>query len=146
MDAILDELSHIALVVADPKRTAALFQKLFDAPVVNRIDEDGHDETLIRLGKTWFQLAIARIQPQRTGDHIAFYVTEEGLRTTLTKLQDLQMEYILARGDTALYFFDYDNHLFELDTVGMAELGTNRDRGMNSRELNETGVSSKKGE
>jgi hypothetical protein len=36
------------------------------------------------------------------------------------------MEYILARGDTALYFFDYDNHLFELDAVGMAGLSENR--------------------
>jgi len=125
MPAILDELSHIALVVADPQRTVALFQELFDAPVVSRTDADGHDETLIRLGRTWFQLAPAEVQPQRTGDHIAFHVSQEGLQTTLTKLQDLQMEYILARGDTALYFFDYDNHVFELDTIGMAGLGGN---------------------
>jgi hypothetical protein len=36
------------------------------------------------------------------------------------------MEYILARGDTSLYFFDYDNHVFELDTIGMADLGDSR--------------------
>jgi catechol 2,3-dioxygenase-like lactoylglutathione lyase family enzyme len=125
MPTILDELSHIALVVADPQRTVALFQKLFDAPAVNRIDDDGHDETLIRLGRIWFQLVAAEAQPQRTGDHIAFYVSKEGLQTTLAKLQDLQMEYILARGDTALYFFDYDNHVFELDTIGMAGLANN---------------------
>ena len=125
MPAILDELSHIALVVADPQRTVALFQKLFDPPVVSRTDDDGHDETLVRLGRIWFQLVPAEIQPQRTGDHIAFHVSQEGLQATLTKLQDLQMEYILARGDTALYFFDYDNHVFELDTIGIAGLGGN---------------------
>jgi catechol 2,3-dioxygenase-like lactoylglutathione lyase family enzyme len=123
MPAILDELSHIAIVVADPQRTAALFQTLFDAPIVNRIDDDGHDETFVRLGRTWLALAPAKIQPERTGDHIAFQVSQAGLQATLKKLQDLQMEYILARGDTALYFFDYDNHVFELDTVGMADLG-----------------------
>jgi catechol 2,3-dioxygenase-like lactoylglutathione lyase family enzyme len=122
MPIALDELSHIALVVADPQRTVALFQKLFDAPVVDRVDDEGHDETLIRLGRTWFQLVPAKIQPQRTGDHIAFLVSQEELRKTLEKLQDLQMEYILARGDTALYFFDYDNHVFELDAVGIADL------------------------
>jgi len=121
MPIVLGELSHIALVVTDPKRTVALFQQLFDAPVVSRIDDEGHDETLIRLGKTWFQLVPAQMQPQRTGDHIAFLVSQEALQSTLTKLKDLQMEYILARGDTALYFFDYDNHVFELDTVGMAD-------------------------
>ena len=122
MPAILDELSHIALVVTDAQRTAALFRKLFDAPIINRTDEEGHDETLVRLGRTWFQLVPAESQPKRTGDHIAFHVSQAGLQTTLAKLQDLQMEFILARGDTALYFFDYDNHVFELDTVGMAYL------------------------
>ena len=125
MAAILDDLSHIALVVADPRRTVALFQKLFDAPAVSRIDDDGHDETFIRLGRIWFHFAPARVQPQRTGDHIAFHVSQEGLQTTLKKLQELQMEYILARGDSALYFFDYDNHVFELNTVGMVGLGNN---------------------
>ena len=123
MPITLDELSHIALVVTDPRRTVSLFQELFDAPVVRRVDDDGHDETSIRLGRTWFQLVLAEVQPKRTGDHIAFLVSREALQTTLTKLQDLQIEYILARGDTALYFFDYDNHVFELDTVGMAGLG-----------------------
>ena len=125
MAVVLDELSHIALVVADPQRTVALFQKLFDAPAVSRTDDDGHDETFIRLGRIWFHLAPAKIQPQRTGDHIAFHVSQEGLQATLKKLQELQMEYILARGDTALYFFDYDNHVFELDTIGMAGVSGN---------------------
>jgi catechol 2,3-dioxygenase-like lactoylglutathione lyase family enzyme len=122
MPITLGELSHIALVVADPQRTIALFQQLFDAQAVRRVDEEGHDETCIRLGKTWFQLVPAKIQPQRTGDHIAFLVSQDELQKTLKKLQDLKMEYILARGDTALYFFDYDNHVFELDTAGMADL------------------------
>jgi hypothetical protein len=31
---------------------------------------------------------------------------------------------VAARADTALYFFDYDNHVFELDTTDLeAELG-----------------------
>jgi len=29
------------------------------------------------------------------------------------------MEFFLARSDTALYFFDYDNHVFELDTTDL---------------------------
>jgi catechol 2,3-dioxygenase-like lactoylglutathione lyase family enzyme len=124
MSAMLDDLSHIALVVADPQRTVAFFQKLFDAPVVSRTDDDGHDEKFIRLGRIWFHLASGSVQSQRTGDHIAFLVSRDGLQTTLKKLQELQMEYILARGDTALYFFDFDNHVFELDTIGVADLAT----------------------
>jgi len=36
----------------------------------------------------------------------------------------MKLEFFLARADTALYFFDYDNHVFELDTTDLdAELG-----------------------
>jgi hypothetical protein len=33
------------------------------------------------------------------------------------KLKEMKAEFFLARADTALYLFDYDNHVFELDTV-----------------------------
>lgn len=31
----------------------------------------------------------------------------------------MNIEFFLARSDTALYFFDYDNHAFELDTTDL---------------------------
>jgi hypothetical protein len=31
----------------------------------------------------------------------------------------MNVEFFLARSDTALYFFDYDNHVFELDTADL---------------------------
>jgi catechol 2,3-dioxygenase-like lactoylglutathione lyase family enzyme len=76
---VLGAIDHVALIVKDPARTAALFKELFQAQVLERRDAEGHDETFARLGKTW-------------------------------------IEHQLARGDSALYFQDYDRHLFELDT------------------------------
>ena len=35
------------------------------------------------------------------------------------KLKAANVEFFLARSDTALYFFDYDNHVFELDTTDL---------------------------
>jgi hypothetical protein len=111
---MLGPISHIALIVADPSLTAALFENLFDAKSSCRIDEDGHDETLLKLGDTRFVLVKADIKRERTGDHIAFQVTQELLQATKQKLAALGREYILARNETSLYFFDYDNHVFEL--------------------------------
>jgi hypothetical protein len=120
---MLGPISHVALVVSDPTTTAALFQSLFEAPTVKRVDEDGHDETFIRLGETWFLLAKGSMERPRTGDHIAFRVSKAQLETTAAKLKAMDMEFILARSDTSLYFFDYDNHVFELDTTDLdAEL------------------------
>jgi catechol 2,3-dioxygenase-like lactoylglutathione lyase family enzyme len=113
---MLQAISHVALIVADPSRTAELFQQLFAVKTVRRLDEEGHDETFMRLGTTWFLLAQAAVDRKRTGDHIAFRVTREVLRSTLEKLQAMKLEHILAREDSSLYFFDYDNHVFELDT------------------------------
>jgi hypothetical protein len=116
---MLDAISHIALIVRDSSRTATLFKDLFGAKIIVRKDEDGHDETYLRLGRTWFVLVQAEADHPRSGDHIAFSVSKAALLETAEKLKSMNMEFILARSDTALYFFDYDNHVFELDSTDL---------------------------
>jgi len=113
---MLKSISHIALVVKDPGRTVALFHDLFDTKAVEREDEEGHRETFVRLGGIWIVLVGASVQRARTGDHIAFHATPEVLEATVAKLKAMQREFIRARSNKALYFFDYDDHVFELDT------------------------------
>ena len=112
---MLESISHIALVVNDPARTATLFRDLFSARVVERKDADGHLETFVRLGGIWLVLVGAPVQRARTGDHIAFHATPEVLEATVVKLEAMGREFIRARSNKALYFFDYDDHVFELD-------------------------------
>ena len=116
---MLNSINHIALTVADPERTALLFETLFASKAICRVDEDGHDETFINLGNTWFVLVKASVERQRTGDHIAFHVTKATLLAIAEKLRAMNLEFMLARSDSSLYFFDYDNHVFELDTVDL---------------------------
>src|SRR5512146_268756 len=121
---MLESISHIALVVKDPARTAALFHDLFNARAVAREDDEGHLETFVRLGGIWIVLVGAPVQRARTGDHIAFHATPEVLEATVTKLETMGREFIRARSNRALYFFDYDDHVFELDTENIdKELG-----------------------
>ncbi|HXR93327.1 MAG TPA: VOC family protein [Steroidobacteraceae bacterium] len=121
---MLESISHIALVVKDPARTAALFHDLFGSRVVERKDEEGHLETFVSLGGIWIVLVGAPVQRTRTGDHIAFRATPEILEATAAKLKTMGREYIRARSNRALYFFDYDDHVFELDTEDVdQELG-----------------------
>jgi len=121
---MLGSISHIALIVKDPARTGALFRDLFSARVLERMDDEGHLETFVRLGGTWLVLVAAPVERARTGDHIAFHATPEVLEATVAKLEALGYEFIRARSNTSLYFFDYDDHVFELDTGDLdKELG-----------------------
>ena len=112
---MLESISHIALVVRDPARTAALFHEVFGARATEHKDEEGHLETSLSLGGIRIVLVGAPVQRPRTGDHIAFRATPEVLEATAAKLQALGRELIRARSNRALYFFDDDDHLFELD-------------------------------
>jgi catechol 2,3-dioxygenase-like lactoylglutathione lyase family enzyme len=116
---MLDAISHIAMVVKDSNKTATLFKDLFGASVVLRKEDDGHEETYVRLGRTWFALVRAEMDRPRSGDHIAFSVSKSTLLETAEKLKSMNVEFFLARSDTALYFFDYDNHVFELHTTDL---------------------------
>lgn len=113
---MLSAISHVAFTVKAPARTAKLFQDLFDARVLERQDADGHLETLVRLAGTWLVLVGVEVERELTGDHLAFRATPEVLEATAAKLKAMGRDCIRARGDTALYFFDYDDHVFELDT------------------------------
>jgi catechol 2,3-dioxygenase-like lactoylglutathione lyase family enzyme len=112
---MLESISHIALTVKDPARTAALFHDLFNARVTDRKDEEGHSETFVSLGEIRIVLVGAPVERARTGDHIAFHATPEVLEATAAKLEAMGREFIRARSNRALYFFDYDDHVFELD-------------------------------
>ena len=124
---MLESISHIALVVKDPARTAALLNDLFSARVITRQDDEGHLETFVRLGGIWIVLVGAPVQRARTGDHIAFRATPEILEATVAKLQAMGREFIRARSNRALYFFDDDDHVFELDVEDLdKELGESK--------------------
>jgi fosfomycin resistance protein FosX len=121
---MLESISHVALVVKDSARTAALFHDLFGARVIERRDDEGHLETFVRLGGIWIVLVAAPVQRARTGDHVAFRATPEILEATAAKLQAMGCEFIRGRSNRSLYFFDYDDHVFELDTEDIdVELG-----------------------
>jgi catechol 2,3-dioxygenase-like lactoylglutathione lyase family enzyme len=118
---MLESISHVALVVKDPAKTAALFQDLFDARMAQRKDDEGHLETFVKLGGAWIVLVGAPVQRTRTGDHIAFQATPDIIEATVAKLQKMGREFVRARSDRALYFFDYDDHVFELNTEDIDE-------------------------
>lgn len=114
---------HVALIVRDPARTCALLEAIFDAKPVRRRDADGHDETFVKLGGAWFVLVAHDVDRPLTGDHVAFHISPEKMQAIVAKLTRLGHAFQMARADTALYFTDFDNHVFEVNSTGIeAEL------------------------
>ncbi|RUL73607.1 hypothetical protein [Dyella choica] len=112
-------IAHIALIVRDPSRTAELFAGVLGAQVIADCpDERGHPQTFAKYGGVWFVLRQGDGPSCRNGDHIAFEVDRAELKACAGKLGTYDVEHFMAREDTALYFTDYDNHVFELDAGG----------------------------
>lgn len=112
-------LSHIALIVAHPTRTAHLLTGVFeDARIVSGENpDDPHPEVIVALAGLQFVLIRGQGPASRHGDHIAFAVSKEEQLACARRMDELAVDYQMARGDTALYFSDYDNHVFELDVL-----------------------------
>jgi catechol 2,3-dioxygenase-like lactoylglutathione lyase family enzyme len=115
-------ISHIALIVRDPARTAELFAGVLGAQIIaNQPDDDGHPQSFAKLGGVWFVLRQGDGPSCRNGDHIALGVSRDALRACADKLVTFDVEHFMAREDSALYFTDYDNHVFELDAAAVIE-------------------------
>jgi catechol 2,3-dioxygenase-like lactoylglutathione lyase family enzyme len=109
-------ISHIALIVRDPARTAELFAGVLGARIVpHHPGDDGHPQSYAKFGGMWFVLRQGDGVSIRNGDHISLHVSRDELTACADKLMTFDVEHYMARQDTALYFTDYDNHVFELN-------------------------------
>lgn len=111
-------ISHIALVVRQPERTAHLLEVLFNAKVLPpNPQRRGPPETLVFASGVWFVLVKGEPAISRTDEHIAFTVEESDLPALAQRLAAIGIESQMSRAGASaksLYFVDYDNHLFEL--------------------------------
>ena len=117
-------LSHITFVVRDLDRMADLLCAGLGAREV--YDSSGHNYSLSRekfflLGDIWLAAMEGDPPGERSYQHVAFAVDEADLPAYEARLRALGVEVKSPRprveGEgTSLYFYDFDNHLFELHT------------------------------
>src|SRR6185437_1690406 len=117
-------ISHITFMVRDLDRMAAFLCKGLGAREVY----DSHvrnfslsREKFFLLGGVWLAAMEGDSPSWQTYQHVAFKVSEADLPSYTAKLQALGVEIKPPRSridgeGESLYFFDFDNHLFELHT------------------------------
>lgn len=116
-------ISHITLLVKDLNQSSHLFQHVFDAKEVYSSDGKNFSlssEKFFLIGGIWFAL-MEGPQLERSYRHIAFQIMQHDLPLYRFKVNELNLEILPGRARSheegeSLYFYDYDNHLFELHT------------------------------
>lgn len=116
-------ISHLTFVVRDLERAARLWTVGLGAQEV--YDSKGMNFSLSRekfflLGGVWLAM-MEGVPTERSYGHVAFEVAEEELPNYEKRLRELGVEIKAPRSRVegeglSLYFYDFDNNLFELHT------------------------------
>ncbi|MCW5589992.1 MAG: FosX/FosE/FosI family fosfomycin resistance hydrolase [Legionellales bacterium] len=116
-------LSHLTFICKDLEKTAAIFQDVLGA---NEIYCSGDKkfslakEKFFRLADIWIAIMEGE-SIEKTYNHVALRVNADELEQFAAKIRAYGLTILKDRKRNeaegkSLYFYDYDNHLFELHT------------------------------
>ena len=120
----METISHLTFIVQDLEKSADLFKTIFEAKEVYSSGNHFHSltkEKFLMIDKLWIALMEGESLPTKSYNHSAFKIKESEYGTYLKRIQQLGIEIKQGRKRIAgeaqsIYFYDYDNHLFELHT------------------------------
>ena len=126
---MIEGLSHVTFMVRDLERMAAILTGVFDAREVYSSGEQTFStarEKFFQVGNLWIAIMEGEALPSRTYNHIAFKIRDSEFETYEARIKALGLEIRRPRERVpgegrSIYFYDSDNHLFELHTGTLAE-------------------------
>lgn len=126
---MIEGLSHITLVTRDLDRMSAIVEQVLDGREVYSSGDDTFSlsrEKFFTVGGHWIAVMEGESLPGRTYNHIAFKVAASELENYRARIEKLGLDFRESRPRVegegrSLYFYDHDNHLFELHTGTLEE-------------------------
>lgn len=126
---MIEGLSHITFVVEDLDRMENMLTKVFDA---KKIYDSGAGtfsisrERFFDIGGLWIATMEGNPLPEQTYNHVAFKIPDAEYDDFLDRINALGIEVRTGRSRVegegrSIYFYDYDNHLFELHSGTLEE-------------------------
>jgi fosfomycin resistance protein FosX len=126
---MIEAVSHMTFIVRDVERTGRLFQDIFDADEL--YDGGGKNfsisqEKFFMIGGVWIAVMEGEPLPGRSYNHVAFKISDSEFDDYAWRINQLEVEVLPGRARVegegrSIYFYDYDNHLFELHTGTLDE-------------------------
>jgi catechol 2,3-dioxygenase-like lactoylglutathione lyase family enzyme len=133
---MIEGISHITFVVKDLERASTFFRSIFDAREVyssgDRTFSLGREKFFL-VGGQWIAAMEGDPPSDRTYHHVAFKIPEEEFEAYESRVRELGVDTKPPRPRVegegrSLYFYDFDNHLFELHTGTLPERLARYDR------------------
>ena len=117
-----DALSHITLVVSDLDKMETVLTSVLNA---RKIYDSGADtfslspERFFDIGGIWVAIMQGDPLPTRSYNHVAFNMGADEYDDRLARIKALGLDVREGRARVpeeghSIYFYDHDNHLFEL--------------------------------
>jgi catechol 2,3-dioxygenase-like lactoylglutathione lyase family enzyme len=121
---MIESVSHITFIVKDLERMTYFLRKVFDAEEVYDSTPKNFSIAKVKffiVGGTWIAAIEGNSLPERSYNHVAFKVSEVDFDKYVAKVKQLGVDIRPGRSriegeGRSLYFYDYDNHLFEFHT------------------------------
>lgn len=126
---MIKSLSHVTFTVKDIAKTGQFLSDIFNAKQVYASDEKEFSimaERFYLIGEIWVAIMQTDDKIERSYNHIAFKIDDANFDLYEQRLIDHKIEMLPPRSRVegegrSLYFYDFDNHLFELHTGTLDE-------------------------
>ncbi|RUU81741.1 FosX/FosE/FosI family fosfomycin resistance hydrolase [Mesorhizobium sp. M7A.F.Ca.MR.362.00.0.0] len=126
---MIEGLSHMTFIVRDLERMTKILEGVFDAREIYASDAEQFSvsrEKFFLIGDIWVAIMQGEPLPERSYNHIAFKIDDadfDHYAECIGKLGlDMRPPRPRVEGEgRSIYFYDDDNHMFELHTGTLNE-------------------------
>jgi catechol 2,3-dioxygenase-like lactoylglutathione lyase family enzyme len=126
---MIEGLSHMTFIVRDLERMTAILEGVFDAREVYASEAEQFSlsrEKFFLIGDIWIAIMEGEKLPERSYNHVAFKIDDADFDRYAERVGKLGLEMRLPRPRVegegrSIYFYDDDNHMFELHTGTLEE-------------------------
>jgi len=126
---MIEGLSHITLITRELERMSAIVEQVLDGREVYSSGDDTFSlsrEKFFVVGGHWIAIMEGDSLAERTYNHVAFKIAPKDVDAYRRRIESLGLTFRESRPRVegegrSLYFYDDDNHLFELHTGTLEE-------------------------
>ena len=126
---MVPSLSHITFIASDLDRAGQFMEDIFDAQLVYDSGERFHSiakEKFYLIGGVWIAIMEGDPGLEKSYNHIAFQIDDSDYDQYVERITKRGLDILPGRARNiaegrSIYFYDDDNHLFELHTGTLEE-------------------------
>lgn len=121
---MIEGISHATFIVKDLVLATRFFTTLFNAQEIYSSGDKQFSlsqEKFFLIGGVWICAMEGEPLSERTYNHLAFKISDDDFDIYLERIKSLNVDIRTERPRVdgegrSIYFYDFDNHLFELHT------------------------------